>query len=116
MPTDFQQLNARFSFAYVPVRWTLNFASVSWIGHAPDLSVSPLTGMFGRGPNGWFFEHFAVQTARSTYTLDGTINTEVKPTVLDLQVRAPRFAFQEWSGVIRGLQQHRGRRRRSTPR
>jgi len=44
-----------------------------------------------------------VQTARSTYTLDGTINTEVKPTVLDLRVQAPRFAFQEWSGVIRGL-------------
>ena len=25
VPTDFQQLNARFSFAYFPVRWTLNF-------------------------------------------------------------------------------------------
>ena len=24
--------------------------------------------------------------------------------MLDLQVRAPRFAFQEWAGVIRGLQ------------
>jgi hypothetical protein len=67
------------------------------------LSVSRVRGMLGGGPIGWFFEHFAVQTARSTYTLDGTINTEVKPTVLDLRVQAPRFAFQEWSGVIRGL-------------
>ena len=103
VPTDFQQLNAVFSFAYFPVRWTLNFARVSWVGHAPDLSVSPVTGTFGRGPNGWFFERFAVQTARSAYTLDGTINTETKPTTLNLQVRAPRFAFQEWAGVIRGL-------------
>ena len=103
VPTDFQQLNAVFSFAYYPVRWTLNFARVSWTGHAPDLSVSPLSGIFGRGPNGWFFERFAVQTARSTYTLDGIINTATKPTMLDLQVRAPRFAFQEWAGVIRGL-------------
>ena len=103
VPTDFQQLHALFSFAYFPVRWTLNFSRVSWVGHAPDLSVSPLSGIFGRGPNGWFFERFAVQTARSTYTLDGAINTEVKPTVLNLQVRAPRFAFQEWAGVIRGL-------------
>src|SRR3954471_3598631 len=103
VPTDFQQLNAQFSFAYFPVRWTLDFARVSWIGHAPDLSVSPLSGRFGRGPNGWFFERFAVQTARSTYTLDGTIDTEVKPTQLNLRVRAPRFAFQEWAGVLRGL-------------
>jgi autotransporter translocation and assembly factor TamB len=103
VPTDFQQLNAAFSFAYFPVRWRLNFSRVSWIGHAPDLSVNPLSGVFGRGPNGWFFERFSVQTARSAYTLDGTINTEVKPTMLNLEVRAPRFAFQEWGGVIRGL-------------
>jgi hypothetical protein len=103
VPTDFQQVNALFSFAYVPVRWTLNFSRVSWIGHAPDLSVSPVTGLFGRGPKGWFFEGFSVTTARSTYTLDGTIDTETTPTVLNLQVRAPRFAFQEWAGVIRGL-------------
>ena len=62
-----------------------------------------IRGIFGRGPNGWFFERFAVHTAKSDYTLDGTINTEAKPTMIDLQVRAPRFAFQEWSGVIRGL-------------
>ena len=103
VPTDFQSLNALFSFAYYPVRWTLNFARVSWIGHAPDLSVSPLSGILGRGPNGWFFERFSVQTPRSAFTLDGTVNNEIKPTALDLQVRAPRFAFQEWGGVIRGL-------------
>ena len=103
VPTDFQSLNALFSFAYFPVRWTLNFTRVSWTGHAPDLSVSPLTGTFGRGPNGWFFERFSVQTPRSAFTLDGSVNTETTPTLLDLQVRAPRFAFQEWAGVIRGL-------------
>src|SRR5262249_23457913 len=46
-----------------------------------------------------------VQTARSQFTLDGTIRPirEGVPTELDLRVRAPRFAFQEWSGVLRGL-------------
>ncbi|HMF93634.1 MAG TPA: translocation/assembly module TamB domain-containing protein [Vicinamibacterales bacterium] len=106
VPTDFQQLNAAFSFTYVPVRWTLDFARISWVGHAPELSVNPLSGRFGRGPTGWFFEEFLVRTARSQFTLDGTIKPvrEGVPTVLDLRVRAPRFAFQEWSGVLRGLQ------------
>jgi autotransporter translocation and assembly factor TamB len=103
VPTDFESLNASFSFAYFPVRWTLVFDRVSWTGHAPDLSVQPLSGRFGRGPGGWFFENFSVHTARSAFTLDGRINTEDKPTALDLRVRAPRFAFQEWGGVIRGL-------------
>ena len=103
VPTDFAQLNALFSFAYVPVQWKLDFSRVSWVGHAPDLSVSPLSGVFGRGPNGWYFERFSVNTARSSYALDGTIDTAVHPTALNLQVRATRFAFQEWAGVIRGL-------------
>ncbi|HXI27087.1 MAG TPA: AsmA family protein, partial [Vicinamibacterales bacterium] len=105
VPTDFQNLNALFSFTYVPVRWTLDFTRVSWIGREPELSVNPLSGRFGRGPTGWFFETFSVQTARSQFTLDGTIKPirEGVPTVLDLRVRAARFAFQEWSGVLRGL-------------
>lgn len=102
VPTDFQSLNAHFSFAYVPVRWTLTFDRVSWIGHAPDLSVNPLTGTFGRGPGGWFFEKLSVQTARSAFTLDGRVISG-QPTALDLRVRAPHFAFQEWAGVLRGL-------------
>jgi len=103
VPTDFEALNAKFAFAYVPVRWKLTFDHVSWIGRAPDLSVQRLAGVFGRGPGGWFFEHFSVDTARSAFTLDGRIDTSQKPTGLELQVRAPRFAFQEWSGVLRGL-------------
>ena len=103
VPTEFEALNARFAFAYFPVRWKLTFDHVSWVGRAPDLSVTRLAGVFGRGPGGWFFERFSVDTARSTFVLDGGIDTGRKPTVLDLQVRATRFAFQEWSGVLRGL-------------
>ncbi|PYR22430.1 MAG: hypothetical protein DMF94_04695 [Acidobacteria bacterium] len=43
-----------------------------------------------------------MRTARSVFTLDGRVTTG-NPTALDLHVRAPRFAFQEWSGVLRGL-------------
>jgi autotransporter translocation and assembly factor TamB len=105
VPTDFEALNAAFTFSYVPVRWTLDFQRVSWIGREPELTVNPLSGRFGRGPNGWFFQSFSVRTARSQFTLDGTIKPvrEGVPTELDLRVRAPRFAFQEWSGVLRGL-------------
>jgi autotransporter translocation and assembly factor TamB len=103
LPTEFKAVNARFAFAYVPVRWKLTFDRVSWVGRAPELSVTRLAGVFGRGPGGWFFEHFSVDTARSAFALEGRINTERTPTELDLRVRAARFAFQEWSGVLRGL-------------
>ena len=44
-----------------------------------------------------------MQTARSAFTLDGRVNTDTKPTSLDLRVTRAAFAFQEWSGVLRGL-------------
>ena len=103
VPTDFEKLDASFRFSYVPVRWTLTFDRVSWIGRAPDLSVNKLTGSLGRGPGGWFFDNFSVDTSRSSFVLGGHVNNTVHPTELDLAVHAPKFAFQEWSGVLRGL-------------
>ena len=103
LPTQFESLNASFRFAYYPVRWTLIFDRVSWIGRAPDLSVTRLAGTFGHGPGGWFFDELLVETPRSAFTLAGRINRDRQPTELDLRVSAPRFAFQEWSGVLRGL-------------
>ncbi len=103
VPTHFASLNATLRFVYVPVRWTLTFKQISWIGSEPELSVTNLTGGLGRGPQGWFFDRFAVQTPRSRFTLEGGVNNEVKPTAINLHAKADRFAFQEWSGVIRGL-------------
>ena len=103
VPTEFDSLNASFRFAYVPVRWTLAFDRVSWIGRAPDLSVTRLAGALGKSPDGWFFENLSIETPRSAFTLAGRVNRERQPAELDLRVTAPRFAFQEWSGVLRGL-------------
>ena len=54
--TEFRSLNASLSFAYAPVKWTLVFDHASWIGHAPDLTVTSLSGSFGRSADGWFFD------------------------------------------------------------
>ena len=103
VPTEFTSLNASLSFAYAPVRWTLDFDHASWTGRAPDLSVTKLSGSFGRSAEGWFFDELAVHTPRSAFTLTGQVLIGDRPTVLDLGVQAERFVFQEWSGVLTGL-------------
>jgi len=103
VPTDFEHLDASFNFAYFPVRWALAFDRVSWTGHAPNLTVNRIAGTFGRGPTGWYFDKFVVETPRSAFTIGGRIDRNQHPTMIDLEVAAQRFAFQEWSGVIRGL-------------
>ena len=99
MPTDFESLNISCAFEYRPVHWILTFASASWIGREPELTMSKLSGVLGNGPAGWRFDHFTVQTPRSAFSLTGDVVRDVDPTRLDLLVKADRFAFQEWSGI-----------------
>jgi autotransporter translocation and assembly factor TamB len=103
VPTSFSSLNLAMSFAYDPVRWTIVFDNASWIGRDPDLTVTRLAGTMGRGADGWFFESFGVETPRSAFVFGGQVLIGENPTVLDLDVRADRFAFQEWSGMMPGL-------------
>src|SRR5438477_4779625 len=62
-----------------------------------------MTGAIGNGPAGWFFDKRAIDPPRSSFTVDGRVVRGAAPAALDLTVHAPRFAFQEWSGVLRGL-------------
>ena len=104
VPTDFQQLNATFSLKYRPVTWTLAFERAAFVGREPDLTVTTLSGGIANGSEGWRFDDLRVSTPRSSFVLAGRVDRTVTPTILDLQVRADRFAFQEWSGILHGLQ------------
>ena len=103
VPTSFTQLNTTLSFSFEPGIWTLDFANASFSGESPGLTVRQLTGMVGSGDAGWLFRSLRVVTPRSEFTLDGRIDRRQSPTTLDLNIAAPRFAFQEWSGVLHGL-------------
>src|SRR5262245_19498566 len=102
-PTEYDGLNATFAFAYFPVRRRLDFDRLSFVGRAPDLTMKRFNGALGNGPAGWFFEKMTIETPRSAYTVSGRVIRGGEPTALDLEVHAGRFAFQEWSGVLRGL-------------
>jgi TamB, inner membrane protein subunit of TAM complex len=103
VPTAFEHLNTTLAFSYHPVDWTLQFTNASWIGHAPDLTVTTLAGGIGNGAAGWTFDNLQVQTPTTAFTLHGRVVKGENPTTLDLRVRAERFAFQEWAGILHGL-------------
>ncbi|MQA29930.1 MAG: hypothetical protein GEU82_08840, partial [Luteitalea sp.] len=72
-------------------------------GGANELTVNSLSGGISNGRDGWAFNSLTVETPRSRFILDGQVDRRVSPTVLDLDVNAERFAFQEWAGVLSGL-------------
>ena len=85
------------------MQWRLVFDHASWIGHAPELTVTSLSGTMGRDGTGWLFDTFAVRTPGSAFTFGGQVLIGDRPTVLDLTVHAQPFDFQEWAGMLTGL-------------
>ena len=102
-PTRYESLDVRGAFEYRPVRWRLTFESVSWRGHAPELTMNHLSGGLENGPGGFVFHNLVVRTPTSSFAITGPIRRGDAPTTLDLTVHAERFKFQEWAGVIHGL-------------
>ena len=102
-PSRYDALNATLSFARTATGWRLAFADMSWRGSNPDLTMTRLTGALESDARGLSFDRFSVTTPATAFTLDGRIDRTPPPTRLDLRVHAPRFAFQEWGGIIHGL-------------
>lgn len=103
VPTGFSALNGRLSFDDDGQTRRVTFFEMAWVGARPDLTITRLTGAYETGPGGITFDTLAVGTPRSAFTLDGRIARGNSPAVLDLQVAAEKFAFQEWSGILTGL-------------
>jgi hypothetical protein len=103
IPTHFESLDTTFSFERRLEKSTFVFRHCSWNGSAPDLDMNNLTGTIENGPDGWRFADFSVRTPRSSFVMNGAIVRGDEPTRLDLDVRAARFAFQEWGGIVHGL-------------
>ncbi len=100
LPTGYELLNASLSFTYVPVTWRLDFKEASWIGLAPDLTITRLSGGIANGRDGWELSDLQIRTPDSALTVGGQVRRGQGPATLDLGVHAERFRFQEWAGIV----------------
>jgi hypothetical protein len=97
---EYASLNTRLAFDYEPVRWSLDFERAGWIGRAPNLDIRSFSGAIRSSADGLEFDALDVQTPRSEVKVSGRLDRRQQPSLLDLDVRTSRFAFQEWGGVV----------------
>jgi autotransporter translocation and assembly factor TamB len=100
IPTRYEQLNLSFGFEYIPVSWSLAFTEASWVGTRPDLTMTRLSGTIASGREGLRFSGLEVRTPDSAVLVNGRLDRQSRPSVLELDVNAERFSFQEWSGMV----------------
>jgi len=103
VPSRFDGLNAALRFDWRGSSWRVELDKASWTGHEPDLPVTRLAGGIGIDERGWTFDDLQVETSRSAFPLGGSVRRQSGPTTFDLDIKADRFAFEEWGGLVPGL-------------
>src|SRR4029453_3547281 len=73
VPKRFDHLDARLSFKYEPVRYSIEITHVSFRGSEPALALKPLSGgVWGRDDT-VYVDKLALRTAETSLSLDGAV-------------------------------------------
>ncbi|MGC4083466.1 MAG: AsmA family protein [Vicinamibacterales bacterium] len=103
LPSSLADIDTVFSFESKPGIWQLDVERMRFAGTTPELTVTNMSGVVGSAESGWSFRSLHVVTPRNDLTVDGTTDRRQTPSTLNLQIDAPKVAFQEWAGVMPGL-------------
>src|SRR5262245_42163798 len=73
VPKRFDHLDAKLSFNYEPVRYSIAISHVSFRGSEPALAVNALSGGIAVRDDTVFVEKLALRTAESSVSVDGAV-------------------------------------------
>ncbi|HEY2431973.1 MAG TPA: translocation/assembly module TamB domain-containing protein [Vicinamibacterales bacterium] len=100
LPSRIDGLNAKGGFAYEPVHYSVTLDRVGFNGHAPDLTVTALSGRVGTRDDDLHVETLFLQTAQSSATIDGVVRNYLATPSLQVSLSAPRVSVPELAGVL----------------
>jgi autotransporter translocation and assembly factor TamB len=103
IPSRIEALNVTAGFAYAPVHYSLTLNRLSFIGKAPDLTVTKLAGGLATRDDDLNVQKLFLQTPESAVTIDGVIHNYLATRSLEVIASAPKFSLPEFAGVLPAL-------------
>jgi autotransporter translocation and assembly factor TamB len=104
LPKQIAALNAKGSYAYEPVHYSVTLNQFSFGAVEPTLTVKNLTGRLGSRNDDLNVEKLTLQTADSTATVDGIVADYPGDPDLRVTISAPRLSLPEFAGVLPSVQ------------
>ena len=104
LPNTIRQLDAKLSFRYEPVRFTVGVDHLSFRAGSPSLDVNQVQGTVSVRADDLFLDKVKVHTAESALNVDGVVENYVTSPVLKLQVNSERLSVPEVARVAPALQ------------
>ena len=100
VPKRFEHLDAKLSFAYEPVRYSIEITQLSFRGQEPALAVNALSGGIAVKEDTIFVEKLALRTAESSLAVDGAVQHYLSKPQVNLQISSEKLSLPELAQVL----------------
>ncbi len=100
VPQTLNRLDARMSFAYQPVHYTIDISKVSFRGQSPQFALNQLSGKVAVTGDSLFLNRVAIRTAASDVKVDGAVYPYTKTPSLDVHVTSDKLDLDEIARIV----------------
>jgi autotransporter translocation and assembly factor TamB len=103
VPKRIDHLDARLSFKYEPVRYSIEITHVSFRGSEPALALNALSGGIAVKDDTLFVQKLALRTPETSLSFDGAIQNYLTRPAFRLSISADKLSVPEIARIVPAL-------------
>jgi autotransporter translocation and assembly factor TamB len=103
VPKRFDRLDAKLSFKYEPVRYSIEITHVSFRGSEPALALNALSGGVAVKDDTVFIDKLALRTSETSLSIDGAVQHYLTKPVFNLQISSDKLSIPEIARLVPSL-------------
>jgi autotransporter translocation and assembly factor TamB len=103
VPKRFDHLDAKLSFKYEPVHYSIEITHVSFRGSEPALAVNALSGGVSVKDDTLFVDKLALRTSETSLLFDGAVQNYLTAPVFNLEISSDKLSLPEIAQLVPAL-------------
>lgn len=103
VPKRFDHLDAKLSFKYEPVHYSIEITHVSFRGSEPALALNALSGGVSVRDDTVYVEKLALRTAETSLSLDGAVQDYLNKPMFNIEISSDKLSVPELSRIVPAL-------------